>query len=471
MAKPLLVIANHQSGSFTTNVDTVKASLDKYGIKYDLKIVQTLPGAIKAARAASANQYDAVAVFGGDGTVLNVIKQLVDRHLPVLVLPGGSANSLAVTIEPVLTIDDILKLYANGSYVIRHMQLGERDGEPLVLDAHYGILAQSMVETPRDLKHLVGRWAYYITTIKNLMRSQPDNYHLEVDGKTVKTPAYACFIVNHGTLKLLGQPIAPSYRPGSLRLAIIRPVSAWQVTLWLLSKLILRRNRQSVIISRRAETIKVIKAPSSFYCDDHDYKPQLPAEFTVSNRTATVMVPSYNLNAWRNRLRVWRTLYYRGIDYTARKLFGAPTVRYSRIDKHIYLGGQYTTRVAGWFRRRHITGVVSMREFVPKKLVGVDIVHLPTRDHHAPKLEDMEQGAKFIAAKVAAGESVYIHCRQGEGRGPTMAAAYLIWTGMRPVDALAQLQLVRPHARPTKSQITALEDFARLHYSDLTARE
>lgn len=471
MTKQLFVIANQQSGSFTSGLDTVKTALDNYQIDHSLKTVKTLAAAVKAAKSADPKRYRAVAVFGGDGTVLGVVKTLIGKNLPVLVLPGGSANSLAVNVEPDLTIDDILKLYAEDSYIIRHLQLADCGGQPLALDAHFGVLAESMGQTPQELKRFIGHWAYYLSTIKNILRSEADDYRLEIDGQVVETPGYACFIINHGELKLLGQPIAPKYRSGSLRLALIRQAKLSQILSWYFSKLVLRRNRQSVIISRRAESIRILDGPKSFYYDDQQMEPTYPADFSVSSRTAAIIVPSYDFNTWRSRLKIAETLYYRGIDHAARRLFGAPTIRYSRIDKHLYLGGQYKPKTATWFKRRHITGVVSMREFVPKKLAGVDILHLPTKDHTAPKLDDLQRGADFIRTKVEKGQSVYIHCRMGEGRGPTMAAAYLISVGMRPGDALSHLQRVRPHARPNRQQVTVLEDFAKFHLGYLTSNQ
>ncbi|HSH31353.1 MAG TPA: dual specificity protein phosphatase, partial [Candidatus Saccharimonadales bacterium] len=68
--------------------------------------------------------------------------------------------------------------------------------------------------------------------------------------------------------------------------------------------------------------------------------------------------------------------------------------------------------------------------------------------------------AQFIAEQIRAGGAVYIHCRLGEGRGPTVAAAYLISQGMRPEDALAHLRRFRPFARPNKKQVRQLIRFA-----------
>lgn len=69
------------------------------------------------------------------------------------------------------------------------------------------------------------------------------------------------------------------------------------------------------------------------------------------------------------------------------------------------------------------------------------------------------RGVEFINKKVAEGGSVYVHCRQGEGRGPSMAAAYLISQGLSLEEALQVIKKSRPMARPNKSQTKRLAEW------------
>ncbi|MBA3551153.1 dual specificity protein phosphatase family protein, partial [Patescibacteria group bacterium] len=60
------------------------------------------------------------------------------------------------------------------------------------------------------------------------------------------------------------------------------------------------------------------------------------------------------------------------------------------------------------------------------------------------------------------GGKVYIHCRFGEGRGPTMAIAYLISTGLTLEHAIELVKKVRIFIRPTVVQIEQLKKFETL---------
>jgi dual specificity MAP kinase phosphatase len=147
-------------------------------------------------------------------------------------------------------------------------------------------------------------------------------------------------------------------------------------------------------------------------------------------------------------------------DQATRRITGAPTERYTRITPQLFVGGQYSRK--GWAKlaRRGATAAVSMRAeyddrgegFLPPRYL-----HLPTVDNHAPTLDQLLQGIHFIHTEVDRGGQVYIHCWEGVGRGPTMLAAYLVSTGMKPSEAWAKIREVRPFIRPTIEQIKRID--------------
>jgi protein-tyrosine phosphatase len=148
-------------------------------------------------------------------------------------------------------------------------------------------------------------------------------------------------------------------------------------------------------------------------------------------------------------------------DQTVRLISGAPFSRLSRVTPQLYVGGQHYKR--GWRRmqRQGITAIVNMREAHHRHANPPErYLHLPTNDNTPPSLDDLRQGAAFIAEEIARGGCVYIHCGVGVGRAPTMAAAYLITTGMSAQDAISAIQKVRPFIHPTPTQRAQLERFA-----------
>lgn len=152
----------------------------------------------------------------------------------------------------------------------------------------------------------------------------------------------------------------------------------------------------------------------------------------------------------------------RAIDHTFRRITGKPRASKSLITPQIFLGGQYKQSGLKTLQAWGVTAVVSMRMTQPQEYIDsnwLSVLHLPTPDQTAPSLEQLAQGVAFIKKHIDAGGKAYIHCHHGEGRGPTMTAAYLISTGMTLDDALTEICKVRNFIRPTESQIARLREF------------
>jgi predicted protein tyrosine phosphatase len=151
-------------------------------------------------------------------------------------------------------------------------------------------------------------------------------------------------------------------------------------------------------------------------------------------------------------------------DYAVRALTGAPVVRYSQITPQIIVAGQYQKR--GWkvLTRRGVTASINMRsEFddVAAGIAPVRHLRLPVEDNTPPTLDQLRRGIVFITEEVEGGGKVYIHCAAGVGRAPTMAAAYLVSTGLTPTQAWVTIKRARPFVRPTpgqEAQIKVLEE-------------
>lgn len=155
------------------------------------------------------------------------------------------------------------------------------------------------------------------------------------------------------------------------------------------------------------------------------------------------------------------------VDKFGRKLLGRPVWRYSWITSDILLGGQPARRFWRMLDDIGVKGVINMRaehDYLDR-LGGTDgrfeYLYLPTVDNTAPTLEQLAEGVAFTRRILDTGGKLYIHCWEGLGRGPTMAAAYLVSTGMTPDEAWAAIARVRPFIRPVPAQRERLAAFAQ----------
>ncbi len=151
-------------------------------------------------------------------------------------------------------------------------------------------------------------------------------------------------------------------------------------------------------------------------------------------------------------------------DKVLRRIRGVAPQASTQVQPLLYVGGQHRRRGLEQMRSWGITAIVNMREESDDAARGATLEHylwLPTPDDAAPSPDMLQRGVEFIAAQLAAGHGVYIHCASGVGRAPLMAATYLVSTGMSAEEAWATIRRSRPFIRPTPPQLEALAAFAQ----------
>ena len=163
------------------------------------------------------------------------------------------------------------------------------------------------------------------------------------------------------------------------------------------------------------------------------------------------------LSPYRVRTSILR-YYTRGFSLVT----GRPVLKYCQITPHLFVGDQYRRPGKRKLARLGINGTVNMRIEFDDAAHGLCLAyhaHLPTIDDTAPALGDLKKGVAFIEDVVAQGGKIYIHCRGGLGRAPTMAAAYLISCGHELDEALTLIRKVRPFISLQPEQLEQLERF------------
>jgi dual specificity MAP kinase phosphatase len=136
---------------------------------------------------------------------------------------------------------------------------------------------------------------------------------------------------------------------------------------------------------------------------------------------------------------------------------------YSRITDLLYLGTNLCCRDhAGRLTELGALVDISMEAERIETLHDFEsFLWLPVQDHHAPTMCQLDIGTAAIQEAQERGYRAYLHCKNGHGRGPTMAIAYFIRKGMSFQEAFDYVKEHRPEIEPTESQLERLHEFEK----------
>lgn len=91
---------------------------------------------------------------------------------------------------------------------------------------------------------------------------------------------------------------------------------------------------------------------------------------------------------------------------------------------------------------------------------GMDALHLPVDDFHAPTTQQMLRALAYIDASLAENMPVAVHCLAGQGRTGTILAAWLLRSGLSACDVIADIRALAPGAIESAPQVAALRRWA-----------
>ena len=158
------VILNPTSGS-GEHVPQVRRLAEEHG--YSVVETERAGHAAELASAATAEDVRVLAACGGDGTVQETIRGLVEADaladVRFGVVPAGTANIFAGDIG-IEGIDHAFEVLEDGE--IRNLDLGFADGVPFVKSCIAGLTADTSAATTSDMKARFGPLAFVITGVQ-----------------------------------------------------------------------------------------------------------------------------------------------------------------------------------------------------------------------------------------------------------------------------------------------------------------
>ncbi len=135
---------------------------------------------------------------------------------------------------------------------------------------------------------------------------------------------------------------------------------------------------------------------------------------------------------------------------------------YNQINDEVFIGTNMCCQL-GFDRElltKNVKADISLEELRVDAPMGVDyFLWLPTIDHESPTVDKLNLGVYTLDFLISRKIKVYIHCKNGHGRAPTLFVAYLVKKGMEVSEAIKYLQSKRPVIHLSSNQLEALKTF------------
>ena len=233
---------------------------------------------------------DCVILAGGDGTINAAGPALLATGLPLGVLPLGTANDFARSIDVPTDLGAAIGIIVGG--LTHKVDVGEVNGRPFFNVASIGLAADLAKTLTTARKRRFGRLSYALTAGNVLVRATPFHATLLTDERTI-TVRTLQIAVGNGRFYGGGNVVAPQARidGGTLDLYSLEFRQVWHMALMIPSfhngghgamrDVRTARGARFVVVTRRSRAVNA----------DGELVTQTPVTFTQKPAAVSVYVP------------------------------------------------------------------------------------------------------------------------------------------------------------------------------------
>jgi YegS/Rv2252/BmrU family lipid kinase len=204
MKRKIHVIINPASGRPKPILHILNKVFNKAGIDWDISLTKASGDAERFARRAAADGVDIVASYGGDGTVMEVARGVMGSRVPLALLPGGSANLVAVELGIPKDLEKAAEIAVDPESPTRQVDVGLLGESYFLLRVGIGFGARKVAYADRKLKNRFGVLAYSVAAVKAVKDTKSAHYRITLDGKLIEADGLTCLIDNAGNMGIQG---------------------------------------------------------------------------------------------------------------------------------------------------------------------------------------------------------------------------------------------------------------------------
>jgi diacylglycerol kinase (ATP) len=284
-----LLLANSQASRVSDQLPEAIAQLQRAGLELTVKSPHA-PHEMKQLIVEHRDLVDLVIVGGGDGTLNAAVDALVETHLPLAILPLGTANDLARTIGLPTEISEACRVIIDGN--VRRIDLGCVNGKHFFNAASIGLSVNVTRQLDKNAKKRWGVFAYLFTASKSLLQMRP--FHAEInDGKMTARVKTVQITIGNGRFFGGGMTVAEDAAIDDqlLNFYSIEIRHAWELPLLFWSLRHGRLSRTAKVRTMKGQYFEVTTRRLHRVNTDGELTAHTPATFRLSPRALTIFAP------------------------------------------------------------------------------------------------------------------------------------------------------------------------------------
>lgn len=289
MVKPILLLINLRSKQGLLRFGEAVASFNDLGIQYIIGQVREAEDFTRCIQRYQ-DRVSAVVIGGGDGTLNVAVDALVETGLPLGILPLGTANDLARTLNLPQTLPEACQVVAQGHR--RRIDLGRVNGKYFFNVASCGLSIKITQELSGKLKQRWGVLAYAIAAIRTIAMARRFTAVIQVDDGVEMTRRSLQIAVGNGRYYGGGLTVVEDAAIDDQRLDLYSlEIPHWWHIFFLLPALKTGRFNDRIGISRwEGKQIKVWTRTPKRVNTDGEITTKTPALFELIPKALEVFV-------------------------------------------------------------------------------------------------------------------------------------------------------------------------------------
>ena len=287
--KRVHVIANPASGKDQPILKTLNNVFHPVGIDWDIYVTKVGGDARRLAAEAVQAGADAVAVYGGDGTVAEVAAGLFNSQMPLVILPGGTTNATARSMGIPIELAEAAKVIADPDAHVRVMDMLQVGDSYFFGVVAMGIPGEVAVMADREAKDRLGNLAYALSAIRATVRAPNSDYAITLDGQEFHSHGVICIILNQSAGLMHVKPPVDG-ADGLLDVAVFRDENVATVSK-AAANVILRNENVVPVEHWQGREVTVVSQPAQAVQADGEVLPAGSVTVRVLHAAVRFVVP------------------------------------------------------------------------------------------------------------------------------------------------------------------------------------